>query len=73
MTETTACPECDSCNIARRTMHDPSSEQTRKWYCRNCQTRFDAPTRREREGIYGGRHGLAGELARMGERRAADD
>lgn len=35
-----ACPECDSCYIER------VSVESAEWYCRECESHFDDPTKR---------------------------
>jgi len=46
----TACPECESASIKRRTPAKPeSSGQGYRWYCNACGHHFDEPIERERE------------------------
>jgi len=62
MTETRACPECDSAKVQRRMPEHPHSAAGGRWYCNGCNEHIDEPTTRE-EKQPGGRYGLSKALA----------
>jgi len=70
MSETTACPYCDSTSIKRNCVGDSpdrpgnASDDPDAWRCIECGRGFDDPKSREREHETETRKGLAGRLAR---------
>lgn len=63
----TVCPECDSAQIDRRTPGKPSETRgDKRWYCTNCQHRFDDAGTRDPIGDRTPTYGIARKLYEIG-------